>query len=161
MSLSHWGSVLVGLWIWSWETSELPPTSQIRARPAACSRECARSCSGGVGRGPGARGTGSQRWGRDGGHAPGSPHGLGSLDSRGVALSSLGSQGEGRGGDGLPGLWLSLGPGTGSDSHVCLDRNRDSSRRRCGRSRLLCELWPEDGVRLMVRSWKEHGQAQL
>lgn len=49
-----------------------PQTSlrlQIRAGPAACSRECARSGSGGVGRGPRAEGTGSQRWGGDGRHA--------------------------------------------------------------------------------------------
>lgn len=83
---------LLGLWVWSWKTSDLPQPPQIRARPpVACGKEHARYHSDGVGRGLGA---GRQRrvWGC--GHALGSPHGLGPLDSpRGMALSSLGSWG--------------------------------------------------------------------
>lgn len=66
------------------EASDHPPPSQVRAGPAACSRECARSCNGGASGGPGPEGIGSQRWSGAGGHALGSPHGLGSLDSGGV-----------------------------------------------------------------------------
>lgn len=96
--------------------------------------------------------TGSQRWGRGGRYALASLNGLRPLGSRDVVLSSLGNQGcdcdgmKGAGGDSLPGLRLHLAYGPGHSSHVWLGWSRNSSC-RCGRSRALCGLWLEDGVR--------------
>lgn len=88
-------------------------------------------------------------WGRQ---VLASLEGLRPLSSRDMVLSSVGSQEydcdgmKGAGGDSLPGLRLSVASGSGHSSHGWLGWSRDSSC-RCGRSRVLCGLWLEDGVR--------------